>query len=184
MILRDIQRYTKKMQNLSDITHEQTRYICQALHDVLPEYSSDTLLVAKIKRIIQRLTENHSMYQFSSEELDTICMGLNDCCYVLDDILQDLEECDIPEGREYRSELESIAAFLSKLQRDSQNTQYTHTSKSQRVIAQAAVNETWEKRVLEAYSPNNFQVTNELPKMPYIPMTKKITKKNFHTRIS
>ena len=119
MILRDIQRYTKKMQNLSDITHEQTRYICQALHDVLPEYSSDTLLVAKIKRIIQRLTENHSMYQFSSEELDTICMGLNDCCYVLDDILQDLEECDIPEGREYRSELESIAAFLSKLQRNS-----------------------------------------------------------------
>ena len=55
------------------------------------------------------------MYQFTSEELDIICMGLNDCCYVLDNILKDLEECDIPEGREYRSEIEYITEFLSKV---------------------------------------------------------------------
>ena len=103
------------MQRLSDITHKQTRYIIQGLHDVLPEYSCDTILLARVQRIIQKLTENHSMYQFTSEELDIICMGLNDCCYVLDDILKDLEECDIPEGREYRSEIERITEFLSKV---------------------------------------------------------------------
>ena len=104
------------MQRLTDITHEQTRYIIQGLHDVLPEYSCDSLLTQRVQRIIQKLTANPSMYQFTSEELDTICMGLNDCCYVLDDILKDLEECDIPEGREYRSEIERITELLSKLQ--------------------------------------------------------------------
>ena len=55
------------------------------------------------------------MYQFSSEEIDLIAMGLNDCCYVLDDILKDLDDCDIPEGREYRSQIESISEILSNL---------------------------------------------------------------------
>ena len=102
------------MQRLSDITKKQTRYIVQGLHDVLPEYKSDSILTQRISRIIQKLSENHSMYQFSSEELDIICVGLNDCCYVLDDILKDLEDIDIPEGREYRSEIERITEFLSK----------------------------------------------------------------------
>jgi hypothetical protein len=100
---------------LSDITHKQTRYIIQGLHDVLPEYKSDAILTQRISRIIEKLTENHSMYQFTSEELDIICMGLNDCCYVLDDILKDLEDIDIPEGREYRSEIEYITGLLSKI---------------------------------------------------------------------
>ena len=103
------------MQTLSDITEKQTRYIIQGLHDVLPEYKSDAILTQRVARIIQRLTDNHSMYQFTSDDLDIICMGLNDCCYVLDDILKDLEECDIPEGREYRREIEYITAFLSKV---------------------------------------------------------------------
>ena len=102
------------MQTLSDITKKQTRYIVQGLHDVLPEYKSDSILTQRISKIISRLTDNHSMYQFSSEELDIICIGLNDCCYVLDDILKDLEDIDIPEGREYRSEIERITEFLSK----------------------------------------------------------------------
>ena len=105
----------REMQRLSDITEKQTRYIIQGLHDVLPEYSSDAILTQRIAKIILRLTENHSMYQFSSEELDIICIGLNDCCYVLDDILKDLEKCDIPEGREYRSEIERITELLSKV---------------------------------------------------------------------
>ena len=103
------------MQTLSDITHKQTRYIIQGLHDVLPEYKSDAILTQKVAKIIKSLSENHSMYQFTSEDLDIICMGLNDCCYVLDDILKDLEKCDIPEGREYRSEIERITELLSKL---------------------------------------------------------------------
>ena len=103
------------MQRLTDITHKQTRYIIQGLHDVLPEYKSDAILTQRIAKIILSLKENHSMYQFSSEDLDIICMGLNDCCYVLDDILRDLEECDIPEGREYRSEIERITELLSNL---------------------------------------------------------------------
>jgi hypothetical protein len=103
------------MQRLSDITEKQTRYIVQGLHDVLPEYKSDAIVTQRVQRIIETLKDNPSMYQFSSEELDTICMGLNDCCWLLDDILKDLEECDIPEGREYRSEIESIAALLSNV---------------------------------------------------------------------
>ena len=103
------------MQKLSDITEKQTRYIIQGLHDVLPEYSCDSILTQRVTKIISRLTENHSMYQFTSEELDIICIGLNDCCYVLDDILKDLEKCDIPEGREYRSEIEYITGLLSKI---------------------------------------------------------------------
>jgi len=42
-------------------------------------------------------------------------MGLNDCVFILDDILQDLEECDILEGREYKSNIEDISALLSNL---------------------------------------------------------------------
>ena len=103
------------MQRLSDITEKQTRYIVQGLHDVLPEYSEDIILTQRIARITQKLSENHSMYQFTADELDIIAMGLNDCCYVLDDILKDLEECDISEGREYRSEIENIAEVLGKL---------------------------------------------------------------------
>jgi hypothetical protein len=103
------------MQTLSDITHKQTQYIIQGLHDVLPEYKCDAILTQRVTKIIHKLTENHSMYQFTSGELDLICMGLNDCAYVLDDILKDLEECDIPEGLEYRSEIERITEILSKL---------------------------------------------------------------------
>tara|TARA_B110001454_G_C12493826_1_gene339688 strand:+ start:157 stop:468 length:312 start_codon:yes stop_codon:yes gene_type:complete len=103
------------MQRLSDITPKQTRYIVQGLHDVLPEYKSDAILTQRVAKIIQKLSENNSMYQFSSGELDIICVGLNDCCYVLDDILKDLEDIDIPEGREYRSEIESITELLSNL---------------------------------------------------------------------
>jgi hypothetical protein len=103
------------MQRLSDITASQVRYIVQGLHDVLPEYSEDLILLQRLARIMAKLTENNSMYQFTSEELDLIAMGLNDCCYVLDDILKDLEDCDIPEGREYRSQIESISELLSNL---------------------------------------------------------------------
>ena len=105
----------RDMQRLSDITPTQVRYISQGLHDVLPEYSEDIILLSRLAIIMQKLSNNNSMYQFTSEELDLIAMGLNDCCYVLDDILKDLEECDIPEGRLYRSEIENIAELLSKL---------------------------------------------------------------------
>jgi hypothetical protein len=100
---------------LSDITPKQVRYISQGLHDVLPEYSEDVILLSRLSRIMQKLSENNSMYQFSSEELDLIAMGLNDCVFILDDILQDLEECDILEGREYKSNIEDISALLSNL---------------------------------------------------------------------
>ena len=103
------------MKYLSDITESHINIIAQAMHDVLPEYKSDAILTQKVAKIIKSLSENHSMYQFTSEDLDIICMGLNDCCYVLDDILKDLEKCDIPEGREYRSEIERITELLSKL---------------------------------------------------------------------
>tara|TARA_B110000285_G_scaffold230678_1_gene297740 strand:+ start:226 stop:537 length:312 start_codon:yes stop_codon:yes gene_type:complete len=103
------------MQTLASVTIKQTQYIIQGLHDVLPEYDADPVFKLRVSRIREKLTENHSMYQFSSEELDVICMGLNDCIFVLDDILQDLDECDIQEAREFKSEIESITALLSNL---------------------------------------------------------------------
>ena len=102
-------------QTLADVTVKQTQYIIQGLHDVLPEYVADPVFRLRVSRIIEKLSENHSMYQFTSDELDIICMGLNDCIFVLDDILQDLEECDVLEGREYKSEIESVTALLSNL---------------------------------------------------------------------
>jgi len=100
---------------LSDITPKQVKYISQGLHDVLPEYSEDLIVLSRLTRIMKKLSENNSMYQFSSEELDLIAMGLNDCVFILDDILQDLEECDVLEGREYKSNIEDISALLSNL---------------------------------------------------------------------
>tara|TARA_B110001454_G_C12640153_1_gene400838 strand:+ start:542 stop:859 length:318 start_codon:yes stop_codon:yes gene_type:complete len=103
------------MQRLSDITPTQVRYIVQGLHDVLPEYSEDLILLQRLGNIMNKLSENNSMYQFSSEELDLIAMGLNDCIFVLDGILKDLEDCDIPEGREYKRQIENISELLSSI---------------------------------------------------------------------
>ena len=102
------------MQNLSDITEKQTRYIIQGLHDVLPEYDYDKVLQLRVYRISQTLSENPSIYQLSSEDLDCVCMCLNDSLYVLDDIMRDLVELDLRDCRVHRSNIEDILSLLQR----------------------------------------------------------------------
>ena len=102
------------MKYLSDITETHIDTIGQALHDVLPEYDYDKVLQLRVYRISQTLSENPSIYQLSSEDLDCVCMCLNDSLYVLDDIMRDLEELDLRDCREYRSNIEDILSLLQR----------------------------------------------------------------------
>ena len=102
------------MKYLSDITESHIKIICQAMHDVLPEYDYDKSLQLRVYRISQTLSENPSIYQLSSEDLDCVCMCLNDSLYVLDDIMRDLEELDLRDCRVYRSNIEDILSLLQR----------------------------------------------------------------------
>ena len=102
------------MKYLSDITETHIDTIVQALHDTLPEYDYDKPLQLRVYRISQTLRENPSMYQLSSEDLDCVCVCLNDCLYVLDDLMRDLEELDLRDCRDYRSNIEDILSLLQR----------------------------------------------------------------------
>ena len=102
------------MKYLSDITESHVDIIGQALHDTLPEYDYDKPLQLRVYSISQTLRENPSMYQLSSEDLDCVCMCLNDCLYVLDDIMRDLEELDLRDCRVYRDNVEEILSLLQR----------------------------------------------------------------------
>ena len=102
------------MKYLSDITEKHIDTIAQALHDTIPEYDYDTWLQLRLYKIRERLTENPSLYQLSSEELDLLSMTLNDTLYVLDDLMRDLADLDLRDCREYREEIERILGVLQK----------------------------------------------------------------------
>ena len=102
------------MKYLSAITETHINIIAQAMHDVLPEYDYDKSLQLRVYRISQTLSENPSIYQLSSEDLDLLCMCLNDCLYVLDDIMRDLEELDLRDCRVYRDNVEEILSLLQR----------------------------------------------------------------------
>ena len=102
------------MRYLSDITEVHINTICQALHDTIPEYDWDKLLQLRLYKIRERLSENPSIYQLSSEELDILSMTLNDTLYVLDDIMHDLVELDLRDCRAYREEIERILGVFQK----------------------------------------------------------------------
>ena len=99
---------------LSEITEKHTEIIGQAIHDTTPEYEYDRYLQIRLYRIGEKLRENPSMYQLSTEELDLLCMTLNDCLYVLDDCMRDLagEEVDLRDCRVYRDAIEDILSIL------------------------------------------------------------------------
>ena len=98
---------------LSDITEKHIEIISQAIHDTYLEY--DKSLQRRLISIGERLRDNHSMYQLSSEELDVLCMCLNDCLYVLDDCMRDLEdEVDLRDCREHRMAVEEILSILQQ----------------------------------------------------------------------
>ena len=102
------------MRYLSDITNTHINTICQALHDTIPEYDWDKLLQLRLYKIRERLTENPSIYQLSSEELDILSMTLNDTLYVLDDLMRDLADLDLRDCREYREEIERLLGVFQR----------------------------------------------------------------------
>ncbi len=101
---------------LSEITEIHVAIISQAIHDTTPEYEYDRYLQLRLYRIGEKLRENPSMYQLSTEELDLLCMCLNDSLYVLDDIMSDLSdnEVDLRDCREYRGSVEDILSILQR----------------------------------------------------------------------
>ena len=98
---------------LSDITEKHIEIIRQAIHDTYLEY--DRSHQDRLCKIGERLRDNHSMYQLSSEELDVLCMCLNDCLYILDDCVRDLDdEVDLRDCREHREAVEEILGILQQ----------------------------------------------------------------------
>ena len=114
----EVERYNKSllctMKYLSDITEKHIDTICQALHDTIPEYDYDRWLQVKLYKIRERLSDNPSMYQLSSEELDLLSMTLNDTLFVLDDIMKDLDDLDLRDCREYREEIERLLGVFQR----------------------------------------------------------------------
>ena len=97
---------------LSEITERDIIIIQQACHDVAPEYRPDMSLSLRVTRLAQKLTETPSMYQFSSEELDVLCMALNDSLYDLEICCKDLDADDKRECMTTISELQRILRIL------------------------------------------------------------------------
>ena len=107
-------RVTLMIRYLSAITETHIDTIRQAIHDTAPEYDYDKSLQIRVCKIGEKLRDNPSMYQLSTEELDLLCMTLNDGLYVLDDCMRDLqdEEVDLRDCRVYRDAIEDILSIL------------------------------------------------------------------------
>ena len=103
------------MKYLSDISEIHIDTIRCAMNDVQHEYEPDKSLQLRVYSISQRLSENPSMYQLSSEELDIVSMCLNDSLCILDEIASEMDSDEKRESREYS---EDIIEILSVLQRN------------------------------------------------------------------
>ena len=103
------------MRYLSDISETHIDTIRCAMNDVQHEYEPDKTLQLRVYSISQRLSENPSMYQLSSEEIDIVSMCLNDSLSILDELLCELDSDELRESREYT---EDITEILSVLQRN------------------------------------------------------------------
>ena len=102
------------MKYLSDISETHIDTIRCAMNDVQHEYDPDKSLQLRVYSISQRLSENPSLYQLSSEELDIVSMCLNDSLSILDELSCELDSDELRESREYT---EDITEILSVLQR-------------------------------------------------------------------
>ena len=103
------------MKYLSDINDTHVDTIRCAMNDVQHEYEPDKSLQLRVYSISQRLSENPSMYQLSSEDIDIVSMCLNDSLSILDEISCELDTEELRESREYS---EDIIEILSVLQRN------------------------------------------------------------------
>ncbi|MDP6587552.1 MAG: hypothetical protein QF535_23095 [Anaerolineales bacterium] len=105
------------MKYLTDITEEHVATIRMCMNDVQNEYDPDRSLQLRVYSISQKLSENISMYQLSSEELDIVCMCMNDSLCILDELRLDVDLSDA-EKREAQEYSEDISAILRVLQRN------------------------------------------------------------------
>ena len=103
------------MKYLSDINDTHVETIRCAMNDVQHEYEPDKSLQLRVYSISQRLSENPSMYQLSSEEIDIVSMCLNDSLSILDEMATEMDSDEKRESREYS---EDIIEILSVLQRN------------------------------------------------------------------
>ena len=108
-------KFSESMRYLTDITEGHIETIRCAMNDVQNIYDPDKVLQLRVYSISQRLSENPSMYQLSSEELDIVCMCMNDSLCILDEIASDM---DTEEKRESQQYSEDITEILSLLQRN------------------------------------------------------------------
>ena len=99
---------------MTDITEEHVETIRCAMNDVQNEYSPDKVLQLRVYSISQKLSENPSMYQLSSEELDIISMCLNDSLAILDELYQELDTEEKRESQQYSEEIERILSLLQR----------------------------------------------------------------------
>ena len=102
------------MRYLSDLTKTHIDTIRCAMNDVQHEYEPDKSLQLRVYSISQRLSENPSMYQLSSEELDIISMCLNDCLSILDEMASEMDSDEKRESREYSEEITEILRVLQR----------------------------------------------------------------------
>ena len=105
------------MKYLTDITEEHIATIRMCMNDVQNEYDPDRSLQLRVYSISQKLSENISMYQLSSEELDIVCMCMNDSLCILDELRLD-DKLTEEEKRESQEYSEDISAILRVLQRN------------------------------------------------------------------
>ena len=84
------------------------------MNDVQNEYDPDKTLQLRVYSISQRLSENPSMYQLSSEELDIVCMCLNDSLSILDEIRGELDAEELLDSQHYSEEIQRILSLLQR----------------------------------------------------------------------
>ena len=102
------------MKYLSDLSKSDIETIRCAMNDVQNEYSPDKSLQLRVYSISQRLSENPSMYQLSSEEIDIVSMCLNDSLSILDELSCELDSDELRESREYTEDIERILSLLQR----------------------------------------------------------------------
>ena len=102
------------MRYLSDISETHIDTIRCAMNDVQHEYDPDKSLQLRVYSISQRLSENPSMYQLSSEEIDIVSMCLNDSLSILDELSCELDSDELRESREYTEDIERILSLLQR----------------------------------------------------------------------
>ena len=102
------------MRYLTDITEEQVATIRMCMNDVQNEYDPDKTLQLRVYSISQKLSENISMYQLSSEELDIVCMCMNDSLCILDELRVDMTTEEKRDSQQYSEEIESILSLLQR----------------------------------------------------------------------